>query len=68
MCRPIAPTVFWGPMAFVVMGGFVAATVLTLLFPPALYIAWFGIRKPVSVEFRPQGSGSGRGRLSDVSS
>ena len=65
---PIAPTVFWGPMAFAVMGGFAAATVLTLLFLPALYVAWFGIRKPASVEFKPQASGSGRGRLSDVSS
>lgn len=35
-----APTVFWGPMAFAVMGGFAAATVLTLLFLPALYVAW----------------------------
>jgi multidrug efflux pump subunit AcrB len=40
---PIAFTVFWGPMAFAVMGGFAVATVLTLLFLPALYVAWFRI-------------------------
>ena len=41
---PIAPTVFWGPMAFAVMGGLVVATLLTLVFLPALYVAWFRIR------------------------
>jgi multidrug efflux pump len=45
---PIAFTVFWGPMAFAVMGGFAVATVLTLLFLPALYVAWFRIRRPES--------------------
>jgi multidrug efflux pump subunit AcrB len=44
---PIAPTVFWGPMAFAVMGGLVVATLLTLVFLPALYVAWFRI-KPIS--------------------
>src|SRR3954454_13462287 len=44
---PIAPTVFWGPMAYAVMGGLVVATLLTLVFLPALYVAWLGI-KPVS--------------------
>ena len=43
---PIAPTVFWGPMAYAIMGGLAAATVLTLVFLPALYVAWFRIRKP----------------------
>jgi multidrug efflux pump subunit AcrB len=38
---PIAPTVFWGPMAFAVMGGLLVATVLTLVFLPVLYVAWF---------------------------
>jgi multidrug efflux pump len=45
---PIAPTVFWGPMAYAVIGGLAVATVLTLLFLPALYIAWFRI-KPADV-------------------
>ncbi len=39
----IAPTVFWGPMAYAVMGGLVVATLLTLVFLPALYVAWFRI-------------------------
>ncbi|WLB56597.1 efflux RND transporter permease subunit [Bradyrhizobium sp. 521_C7_N1_3] len=38
---PIAPTVFWGPMAFAIMGGLLVATVLTLVFLPTLYVAWF---------------------------
>ncbi len=38
---PIAPTVFWGPMAFAIMGGLLVATILTLIFLPTLYIAWF---------------------------
>jgi multidrug efflux pump subunit AcrB len=46
---PIAPTVFWGPMAFAVMGGLVVATLLTLVFLPALYVAWFKI-KPESAQ------------------
>src|SRR6202008_3437272 len=43
---PIAPTVFWGPMAFAIMGGLAVATVLTLVFLPALYVAWFRIKRP----------------------
>jgi multidrug efflux pump subunit AcrB len=39
---PIAPTVFWGPLAFAIMGGLLVATVLTLIFLPTLYVAWFG--------------------------
>ncbi|WP_036283321.1 efflux RND transporter permease subunit [Methylocystis sp. ATCC 49242] len=42
---PIAPTVFWGPMAFAIMGGLLVATVLTLVVTPALYVLWFGIRE-----------------------
>jgi multidrug efflux pump subunit AcrB len=38
---PIAPTVFWGPMAFAIMGGLMAGTVRTLIFLPALYVACF---------------------------
>ncbi len=38
---PIAPTVFWGPMAFAVMGGLLVATLLTLLVLPALYVLVF---------------------------
>ena len=48
---PIAPTVFWGPMAYAVMGGLVVATLLTLVFLPALYVAWFQI-KPIPAQHR----------------
>jgi len=41
---PIAPTVFWGPMAFAIMGGLAVATALTLVFLPALYVAWFRVQ------------------------
>jgi multidrug efflux pump subunit AcrB len=43
---PIAPEVFWGPMAYAIIGGLAVATLLTLLFLPALYVAWFRIREP----------------------
>ena len=39
-------SVFWGPMAITMMGGLLVATVLTLLFVPALYAAWFRVRRP----------------------
>jgi multidrug efflux pump subunit AcrB len=41
---PIAPTVFWGPMAFAIMGGLLVATLLTLVFLPVLYVTWEGRR------------------------
>jgi multidrug efflux pump subunit AcrB len=47
---PIAPTVFWGPMAYAVMGGLVVATLLTLVFLPTLYVAWFRIKVPEQTE------------------
>jgi predicted RND superfamily exporter protein len=43
---PIAPTIFWGPMAYAIMGGLAVATLLTLVFLPALYVTWFGIKRP----------------------
>jgi multidrug efflux pump len=42
---PIAPTVFWGPMAAAIMGGLAVATILTLIFLPSLYVVWFRIRE-----------------------
>jgi multidrug efflux pump subunit AcrB len=42
---PIAPTVFWGPMAFAIMGGLLVATLLTLVFLPVLYVIWEGRRE-----------------------
>jgi multidrug efflux pump len=43
---PLSRSVFWGPMATAIMGGLLIATVLTLLFLPALYAAWFRVRRP----------------------
>jgi multidrug efflux pump subunit AcrB len=49
---PIAPTVFWGPMAFAIMGGLLVATLLTLVFLPTLYVTWFGDREGVPAAAR----------------
>jgi len=43
---PIAAEVFWSPMAIAMIGGIIVATVLTLLFLPALYVAWYRIKEP----------------------
>ncbi len=43
---PISREVFWGPMAYAMMGGIIVGTVLTLLFLPALYVACFRINPP----------------------
>jgi multidrug efflux pump subunit AcrB len=45
---PLSRSVFWGPMAVAIMGGLLVATALTLLFLPALYAAWFRVRKPAA--------------------
>ena len=42
---PLSRGVFWGPMAYAIMGGLLVATVLTLLFLPALYAQWYGVEK-----------------------
>lgn len=42
---PIAVTIFWGPMAIAIMGGLLVATVLTLIFLPALYVAFLRVRE-----------------------
>ncbi|MYM39562.1 efflux RND transporter permease subunit [Duganella qianjiadongensis] len=44
---PLSRSVFWGPMAVAIMGGLILATALTLLFLPALYAAWFRVKKPI---------------------
>lgn len=43
---PIAREIFWGPMAYAMMGGIIVGTVLTLLFLPALYVTWFRLKEP----------------------
>jgi multidrug efflux pump subunit AcrB len=53
---PIASTVFWGPMAYAVIGGLLVATLLTLVFLPSLYVAWFRISPP---EKQPDAIGIG---------
>lgn len=41
---PLTRSVFWGPMAVAIMGGLIVATLLTLLFLPALYAAWYRVK------------------------
>ena len=43
---PLAAEVFWAPMALAMMGGLIAATVLTLTFLPALYAFAFRVTIP----------------------
>jgi multidrug efflux pump subunit AcrB len=52
---PLSRSVFWGPMAVAIMGGLIVATVLTLLALPAMYAAWFRVRRE---EVPPQPSGT----------
>jgi multidrug efflux pump subunit AcrB len=50
---PLTHSSFWGALAFVLIGGVGAGTVLTLLFLPALYAIWFKVKQP-SQHSRPQ--------------
>ena len=60
---PIARQVFWGPMAYAMIGGILAGTVLTLIFLPALYVAAYRIKAPPREQAVPaEGEGL---RLSD---
>lgn len=43
---PISRQVFWGPMAYAMMGGIIAGTLVTLIFVPALYCAVFRVKVP----------------------
>ena len=45
---PLSRSVFFGPMAVALMGGLLVATALTLLFLPALYAAWFRVKRPAA--------------------
>jgi multidrug efflux pump len=63
---PLSRSVFFGPMAVAIMGGLTVATVLTLLFVPALYAAWFRVRRDEpapapSLVAQPGASTSARG-------
>jgi len=46
---PLTRSVFFGPMAVAIMGGLAIATILTVLFLPALYAAWFKVKIPDSI-------------------
>jgi multidrug efflux pump len=43
---PLTRSTFWGPMAWAIMGGLLVATLLTLLFLPALYASWYRAKRP----------------------
>lgn len=58
---PLSRSVFWGPMAVAIMGGLIVATVLTLLALPAMYAAWFRVRR----EPAPEGTPAGTAALAD---
>jgi len=47
---PLSRSVFWGPMAVAIMGGLIVATVLTLLALPAMYAAWFRVKREMRAE------------------
>jgi multidrug efflux pump subunit AcrB len=54
---PLTHSVFWGTLAYTLIGGTFAGTVLTLVFLPALYAIWFKIKpvakgEPVAPEIR----------------
>ncbi|TAK87915.1 MAG: efflux RND transporter permease subunit [Betaproteobacteria bacterium] len=49
---PLTRSELWGPMAMAIMGGLIVATVLTLLFVPALYAAWYRVKRPGAIESR----------------
>ena len=51
---PIMHDVFWGPMAYAIVGGLAVATVLTLVFLPALYVAVNGVRESEEPTTRPE--------------
>ena len=42
---PLTRSILWGPMAYAIMGGLIVATILTIVFVPALYAAWFRVRR-----------------------
>ena len=60
---PIAADVFWGPMAFAIMGGLFVATILTLIVLPALYVALFRIKEPATESRCRRSAGTGGAAL-----
>ena len=58
---PLSRSLFFGPMAVAIMGGLTVATVLTLLFLPALYAAWFRVRRDEPLAVQALATSSARG-------
>ena len=65
---PLTRSVFWGPMAIAIMGGLVVATALTLVFVPALYAAWFRIRRDSPAQAPAEATPALGARLADEGS
>jgi len=42
---PLTRSILWGPMAYAIMGGLIVATLLTIVFVPALYASWFRVKR-----------------------
>jgi Cu/Ag efflux pump CusA len=60
---PLTHSVFWGTLAYTLIGGTFAGTVLTLVFLPAMYSIWFGIRPAPEADPRePASHEDGHGR------
>ncbi|MBA3496896.1 MAG: efflux RND transporter permease subunit [Ramlibacter sp.] len=55
---PLSRSVFWGPMAVAIMGGLIVATVLTLLALPAMYAAWFRVKREDAPPAEPSLAGA----------
>jgi multidrug efflux pump len=51
---PLTQAVFWRPMAVAMMGGVAVATLLTLVFEPAIYAAWFGVSRAAGSTRKPR--------------
>jgi multidrug efflux pump len=51
---PLTQAVFWRPMAVAMMGGVAVATLLTLVFEPAIYAAWFGVPRSAGMTRKPR--------------
>ncbi|HWV02886.1 efflux RND transporter permease subunit [Ralstonia sp.] len=50
---PLTHSVFWGALAYTLIGGTFAGTILTLVFLPAMYSIWFRIRPDNAAEAQP---------------
>ena len=60
---PLSRSVFWGPMAVAIMGGLIVATALTLLALPAMYAAWFRVKREPGSGLKPGACASAKARV-----